>query len=232
MHKLAIFVEGYTELCFVDRLVAEIGNANNLAIEHKEISGGTSVPKRLRLIKAASIAASTEYYVLIFDCQGDVQVATRIREEHASLSAANYRKIIGLRDVKPIAQTDIGKLESGLRYGIKTSLIPVEFVLSVMEIEAWFLAEYTHFPRIDPRIDMASILATLGFDPQSDNMSQRADPRSDLDRCYQIANKRYEKRDAHVTVNALDMSLVYFDLRTKIPYLNCLLTTIDEFLSL
>jgi hypothetical protein len=231
MHKLAIFVEGYTELCFVDRLIAEIANANHLAVEHMKISGGSTVPRRMKRIKAANLTTQTKFFVLIYNCEGDKQVKTRIQEEHASLSKSDYQKIIGIRDVKPIARADIPKLEWGLRGGIKTSLIPVEFILSIMEIEAWFLSEFTHFPRIDPLIDVASISANLGFNPQTDDMSQRIDPLADMTNCYLIAGKKYSKGNALTTVNALDMDKVYFNLRTTIPYLNTFLNSIDGFLS-
>jgi hypothetical protein len=63
---------------------------------------------------------------------------------------------------------------------IRTSLIPVDFVLAVMEIEAWFLAETTHYARIDPAITMAAIKSTLGFDPENDDLQRRPSPAEDL----------------------------------------------------
>lgn len=231
MHKLAIFVEGYTELCFVDRLIAEIANAKSLAVQHMQISGGSTVSRKIKRLNVTTVTTETKHYIQIYNCGGDELVKSRIQEEHASLSRSAFQRIIGLRDVKPIARADIPKLEFGLRGGIKTSLIPVEFVLSIMEIEAWFLSEFTHFPKIDPLINVASISATLGFNPQTDDMSLRLDPLADITNCYAIAGKQYSKGNAPVTVNALDMNRVYLDLRTTIPYLNSFLNSIDTFLS-
>lgn len=42
-----------------------------------------------------------------------------------------------------------------------------------MEIEAWFLAETAHFPKIDPSITVEEIKKTLLFDPENDDMSLR-----------------------------------------------------------
>jgi hypothetical protein len=37
MSKLAVFVEGYTEVVFVDKLIEEIAGESNIRIEHREI---------------------------------------------------------------------------------------------------------------------------------------------------------------------------------------------------
>jgi hypothetical protein len=88
--------------------------------------------------------------------------------------------------------SEIPKLELGLKTRIKTSLIPVEFILEIMEIEAWFLAETSHFPRIDAAITIPVISARLGFNPEAD-MSLRPNPCDDLDNCSRIGGKRYSK---------------------------------------
>jgi len=40
MNKLAVFVEGYTEVVFVEKLVEEIAGQQNVLIEHRKIRGG------------------------------------------------------------------------------------------------------------------------------------------------------------------------------------------------
>ena len=136
MHKLAIFVEGQSELLFVRRLLQELAGKNNVAIQLQQFIGGRSKPRETIITNAAQVAGSERFYVLISDCRGDHQVAGRIKEEHANLSASGYAKIIGVRDVRPISIHDIPKLERGLRIGWPVDLISVEFVLSVMEIKA------------------------------------------------------------------------------------------------
>jgi hypothetical protein len=232
MNKLAIFVEGYTELQFVDRLIEEVAGANNVLIEHRQIRGGSSAPRSMRTITAAKQASGQRYYVLLFDCGGDEQVKSRIREEHSKLTKSNYSKIIGIRDLRPqFTRAELPLLETQFPKYIKTALIPVTFVVAVMEIEAWFLAEFSHYPKIDPAITLAAIKAVLGFDPQHDDMSQRPIPAVDLDDCYRIGGKVYSKGQTATTIAALDYGLVYTDLRSKIGYLDVLLSCIDEFLS-
>jgi hypothetical protein len=173
-----------------------------------------------------------QYYVLIFDCGGDHLVKPRIIEEHENLTRKGYQKIVGMRDVRPeYTHATIGDLQTMLPKYIKTKLIPVEFILAILEIEAWFLAEATHFPKIDPAITVDAIRAALGFDPENDDMQQRATPAVDLHNCYAMAGKAYDKNNAQLTVDALDFLLVYIELVNKLPPLKRLVTIVEEFLS-
>ena len=73
----------------------------------------------------------------------------------------------GCANVHPDGRAVIAKLLRYLGYGVKTKPVHVTYVLAIMEIEAWFLAEHTHFKRIDPRLDRGINQASLGFDPSS-----------------------------------------------------------------
>jgi len=117
----------------------------------------------------------------------------------------------------------------GLKKYIKTSLIPVEFFLSVMELEAWFLAEFNHFPKIDPSITTMEICSQLGFDPVHDDLSLRENPTDDLNSAYLIGGKPYVK-GVDTTINVLDYPFMYLQLSEKIPSLKKLGNSIDEFL--
>ncbi len=232
MNKLAVFVEGYTEVVFIKNLIEEIAGVNNVRIEHREIRGGSTKSRTFERVQAANPDTGQQYFVLIVDCGGDKLVKARVLEEHQNLTNAGYSKIIGIRDVRPdFTHAEIPRLEMGLRTYIKTSLIPVEFILAVLEIEAWFLAEFTHFSRIDPSITVAAIVSTLDFDPEHDDMSARLTPAGDLNRCYAIAGKRYQKQIAKDTIEALDYASVYLVLPTRIPYLERLIGSIGSFLS-
>lgn len=232
MHRLAVFVEGYTEMVFVEKLMEEIAGCNKVVIEKREVRGGRTTPRSVRLISATKPLTGQQYYMLLMDCGGDNAVKTRIREEHANLTQAGYTHIVGLRDVRPIVHADIPKLEASLPRYVNPTLAPVTFILAILELEAWFLAEWTHFPRIDAAITTAAIHARLGFDPEHDDMAQRLCPVEDLRACYALGGKAYVKGRAQVTVNALDYALLYTALRSKITYLDRLVTIIDAFLAL
>ena len=164
--------------------------------------------------------------------EGDDQVKIRILEEHENFTKKGYSAIVGLRDVRPkFAYTEIAKLESSLPKYIKTSLTPVTFILAVMEIEAWFLAETTHFARVDPAISVKAIKATLGFDPENDDLEQRHEPTSDLQNCYEIAGKSYSKGCVENTISTLDFARIYLELVVRFRYLGKLVQSIDNFLT-
>ena len=232
MNRLAVFVEGYTEVMFVERLIEEIAGNHRVLIEQRVIRGGGATRRTMGLVKAAKSPTGQKYFVLIVDCGGDEQVKTRMLEEHQNLTAKGYLGIIGIRDVRPkFTHADIPKLEANLPKYVKTSLIPVQFILSIMEIEAWFLAETTHYQKIDPSITVEAIKARLGFDPETDDMEQRVAPADDLKNCYAIGGKTYLKHQAKNTVGALDYTLIYMEHCNKFRYLKRLITSIDTFLN-
>lgn len=231
MNRLAIFVEGYTEAIFITRLIEEIAGKNKVEIEHREIRGGTTVRRTAKLIKATKASTGQDYFVLLFDCGGDDAVKTRILEEHTGLTNRGYSKIIGIRDVRPkFSHSDIPRLRTGLRTYIKTALCPVDFLLSIMEIEAWFLAEHNHFSKIDPLITLDAIKSNLHFDPANDDMQHRAFPSKDLNDCYGIAGKNYFKHQISNTVDALDYAYIYFEVSEKFADLKSLVAEVDTFL--
>jgi len=232
VRRIALFVEGRTELHFVQRLLEELAGKKNVVVETRKIVGGASVPRRTLILEAASVVGDEKYYVLIFDCGGDHQVKTRIMEEHQGLTQAGYSKILGIRDVRPdFTLAEIPRLAMGLRSHIRTSLAPVDFILCAMEIEAWFLAESSHYQRIDPRISSEAIYLSLGFHPGNDDLALRPTPASDLNACYRLGGKNYEK-GAIDTVNALDFGEVFLTLPPRIPYLQKLVEHLEEFLTL
>lgn len=234
MNKLAVFVEGYTEVVFVEKLVEEIAGEQNVLIERREIRGGGSRSGRRRTfarVRAARRETGQQYYVLIVDCGGDNLVKTRILEEHENFHRDGYQKIIGLRDVRPtFTHADIPRLRRELPHHIKKSFIPVEWVLAILEVEAWFLTEATHFSRIDPAITTATIQTTLGFNPETEPMDQRLTPADDMNGCYQIGGRVYQKGNASATVNAPDIAAIYIDLSERIPDLKTLCDSISSFL--
>lgn len=230
MRRLAIFVEGYTELLFADRIIQEIADKNKLVIEHRKIRGGRNVAKTYIDLQIPASTDGKTLYILIVDCGGDRVVSQRIREEQKYLTNAGYEKIIGLRDVYPdFKKTEIPKLRASANYGIKTSLVPVQIVFSVMEIEAWFLAEHNHFPLIDPAITVNAISNTLGFNPELDVMSDREAPADDMVAAYNIGGKAYVKGAAESTIAKLNYDYMYVDLKERVPDLAEFVDAIDAF---
>ena len=216
---------------FVERLVTEVAGRHNVRIESRSISGGTTVPRSYVTLKATLIAGTEKYFVLIVDCHGDRQVRTRIGEEHKNLTNEGYQKIIGIRDVFPdFSRADIPRLRAGLMMYLSGKLIPVEFVLSVMEIEAWFLAEASHFTKIHSSLNMETIKANTAIDLLQDP-SHLENPASELKKIYDSAGVDYKKGE-EITVEKLDYAYVYTEMRERIDSVKQLMNSLDEFLGL
>ncbi len=234
MKKIAIFVEGQTEQVFVRKLLEEIAGRKNIYIETQMAKIDRNGNRYFTVIRAASASGSVDrkYYVLIRDCGSESNVKTDIRDSLESLSRSGYEKIIGLRDVYPLACADIPRLEFGLRYEIPTRFIPVSIILAIMEVEAWFLAEVEHFVKIDPTLTASYIKTSLGFDPSIDNVEQRPHPAQDLDDIYHLAGFSYKKKKSSIqrTISALDYNALYLIVRDRVPSLNKFIEQIDSFM--
>jgi len=111
--------------------------------------------------------------------------------------------------------------------------VPVDVVLAVMEIEAWFLAEHTHFQRIDSRLTCEAISHEFRFDPSRDSAEAIRHPSNRLDEIYHLVSKHYHKReaDSKAVIKKLDSALLYDDVPRRAPRLRRLLDHIDAFLS-
>lgn len=233
MNRMAIFVEGQTEQEFIERLILMVAGEKNVRVEKRKVTGGSTTRRRMRLLEGVAPDRGQQYYVLIVDCGGDGAVKSRIVEEYDNLSRAGYKAVIGIRDVYPLALADITALKRGLTYRVKTVPIGVQFVLAIMEIEAWFLAEHTHLPHVDPRLTAALVAANLGFDPSCDDMQLLPQPAATMNQVYALVGKSYSKSRAAIqkTVKLLDYARVYVELPIRYPPLNELVSGLNAFLA-
>jgi hypothetical protein len=226
--RIAFFVEGGTELLFIDQLVREIAGESNVRIEKVEIRGGKSCAVRIQQLEAVNQDDGQKFYVLIVDCGGDESVASRIRERYQSLVLNGYTEIIGLRDLHPLERTELEKLNSGLKKYIPSKPIQVLFVVAVMEVEAWFIAEHTHFSKIDKRITAAAIMNDFGIDVVNDDASLILKPADKIKEIYAIGNKQYGKPAAN-TIKKIDFDKLALELPKKYPPLKLLADKLFEF---
>jgi hypothetical protein len=235
MRKIAFFVEGAAEVLFIERLISEVANSKEVYITKKKIRGGGKsglTPKRYTEYEGVRELSGESFYVLIYDCGGDKLVATRIREEHESLTEAGYEQIVGVRDVRPdFEKAEVPKLEHFMHSVVNKELAPVIFVLSTMEVEAWFLAEYNHYEKIHPELNPQLIMDSLGFDPRNFVVSDRVNPALDLEQSYMLKGVIYDKYLVKNTVDKLDFAFVYEELVQSISELSTLATTVDAFLT-
>lgn len=231
MKKLAIFVEGQTELIFITKLLLEIASEKNIAIQQEKACKKNGL-RMFTVINAISNITNQNYFVLIRDCVGGSSVKSDIKESYKNLTKSNYGKILGLMDLAPIKYDDLSRVEHALSYGMPNGEIPIHILLSIMEIEAWFLAEVSHFSNIHPTLTLESIKSILQFDPENDNIEIRPEPAKDLNHVYSTAGFEYNKSRSIVqkTVDALDYDIMCLDVRNRVERLGLFLDHIDSFL--
>ena len=235
MRKLAIFVEGQTEKIFIRKLLEEIAGKNNIAIEDRDIRMGNKAPRITELRMIDRVTESTKYYVLIYNSGNDTKVGSDIREQYDRLSASGYEKIIGLRDLYPDFTIDQkNEAKKGLQSVLPKDKIPAHIVLAIMEVEAWFLAEWNHFLKVDERLTTDFIKQNIGFDPSIENMELRSHPAEDLHHIYQLIGRAYRKQKNQVdtVVTNLDYDFIYLKLSNTVPSLGEFIRHVDEFMTL
>src|SRR4051812_2422428 len=127
----------------------------------------------------------------------DSRVLTDIRDQYDSLSRQSFDPIIGIRDVYPLQAADVPMIRADFAALVPTGPVVPELILEIMEIEAWFIGEYTHFPRMHASLTPASVSAVLGYDPCTIDVSTIAWPCGDLRNIYASAGMRYSKSRWH-----------------------------------
>lgn len=222
MTKVAIFVEGQTEMLFLDRLIQEIAEESGLAVEHAEAIGGAVRARQIRVLKRITVQAHHRFYVLIVNSAGDSNVKSDIVEQYYSLRRSGYSAILGLRDVYgQFRLEDVPKLRAAMKVGMphEKEGPTIDLLLAIMEIEAWFIGEFTHFARVSPHLTMEKIRYALRFDPSRDDLEKRWHPAEDLDRIYKLVGARYTKQRSNLerTLEILDYKFFISNVSRRFP---------------
>lgn len=220
--KFAVFVEGFTEQEFAIRLLTELAGKHGIAFEVYLQHQGRLSFSELRSHQSPVI------HVLVANCCNDGQVKSQIKDQYNSLKLAGYSLIVGLRDVYPLTHTEIDKLEKNLLLGLPVGELPIHLHLAIMEIEAWFLEETTHFERIDNNINKTNLVAS-GFDVDNIRAHDLAHPAEILGKIYNSVGKGYTKnrRQVQRTIDALSYEELYVNTRNKAPSLNEFIVSLE-----
>lgn len=220
--KIAIFVEGLTEQEFVQSFLKSLYGSKGFHLQIKKQFGGKL------LLEVDNPAPGTTDFVLLVNCQTDNQVKSQIREQYPTLVSAGYSCIIGLRDIYPDLHHTLPKYKAALRVSLPVGKVPIFMHLSVLEIEAWFLDELTHFQRIDPALTITAIVAS-GYDLLNVTGEQWEHPADTLDNIYRLAGKRYRKKTRHIqrTINALCPEELYVTVTGRAPHFAQFLATLE-----
>lgn len=232
MKRIAIFVEGLTEQILVRRMLETVMRRKNIAVQSVKITGGHNIRTSFTVMQAAQVNRNTDYYVLIYDCGGETNVKGYLMMQRESLVERGYTCILGLRDVYPnFSREEIPRLRKGLNYRVPQKGALTYIYLAVMETEAWFLGEHTHFRKVSSKLTPEFIQKHLGFNPKTENMEQRESPAYDLKNIYRLVNEDYTKKRSRLNtiIGKLDFRFFTGNLASKMHSLGEFVRQLEKF---
>lgn len=200
--KVAIYVEGITEACFVYQLIKEYYQANwavfRLECLHLDPSSAIDYMQDYG-------DANAQDYFLIYDSGSDNAVSTDLKDRIDRHCQEGFDKVVGLRDVyserykelypqqfnSQSISSFIKDMRDALTLYDNKGLIRLRF--AIMEIEAWLLAMSEVFQRIDNRLNTGWLQKKAGVDPSKDPETEYFHPFSKVEDIYISISRTYSK---------------------------------------
>src|SRR5690606_10149861 len=179
-----------TEALFLRRLLSEVFGERGLSVD---MTSSSSFDESLFSVVRALKDEETRYYVLIYNCESDSRVKSDILERHAQLTAAGHESVVGLLDLFPKKQADYDRFRLGLQAGLPSVGAKVRICLSVMEVEAWFFADPTHFYKLDDRLTTDYLKERFSLDYSKMDVEELTHPSSLLHDIYKSVGLAYLK---------------------------------------
>jgi hypothetical protein len=231
MKKIALFVEGQTELVFAKELVRHLALARRLCISTAKFEGGKNHARHLVEFKMGKHRSVAQAYVMIYDCGGDERVKTDIIEQLPGLSRAGYACVIGIRDVYPNG-AHLEQIRRFLYAGIPKTPTEVRICLAVQEVEAWFLAEEHHYARMRPGFRLWQASEIAGIDLAHESTEGIPHPAQTLREIYTTMGFGYRKSKMQVErlVEHLDYQNLICNVRRRVPSFGSLVEELEKFL--
>lgn len=209
MRRVAVFVEGQTELVFVRELLAKW-------YEYDATKIGFSC---YNLLNNEFCDTSYQYgnegsenYYLIVNVGNDNSVLGKIRARMPFLVKGNYDVIIGLRDmystqyIKDAKGREINDEVTQMHIdAAKEQIADIEnadkihFHFAIMEVEAWLLGMHQYLKAIDENLTTDYIKECLGLDLNQDPETNIFHPAVELGKIYELVGKNYGKHDSDIS---------------------------------
>lgn len=228
MKKVAIFVEGYTEFYFVERLIEEVAGWGKVRIHLAKQHGGI-----LDIIKTAGAPEGVAVLeIMLVNCCGDGSVKSFILERKSRLIQSGYTYVLGLQDLYPKTLVDLERFKRGVATGLADEDIKIEICIAVAEVESWFLNEASHFLKMDTILTGEYIKSSVGFHPVDECAeSDVRHPARLLHDIYVLVGQQYKKREDEVKrlVSILDYGELYETVRQKSDSLDFFFRRVDSF---
>jgi len=230
MKKVALFVEGQTEVIFISEMIRQIFDEKKVEIV---VPNKQKIYNKIRT-DTFKIDTTKEYYFLLYNCGTDEQVKSNIKDNYQKLLQADFIHIIGLQDLFNPQRKKRGIDDKKFRESINADIlqtIPAKIYFAIQEIEAWFIAEDKHYLKISSALSIEKVNSIAGIDIQKDDTEKIPHPTVILDEIYKAGGRKgYSKNEYAVkdVVSKLDFSNLYLTVRNRNNSLNELLICLDR----
>ena len=204
MKKIAVFVEGQSEMIFLSKLLYHLIDPSHFSFECMKLYAD-----RQKTAYRSYRNPNADIHFQIINVGNDERVLSVIKEREKDLFRKNFTKIIGLRDMYSKAYIEkakskeviddkvIRKFIDGAKRVIGRMSIPgrIRFHFSIMEMEAWWLSMYNLFSKIDGTLTCKFISRKLGYNlSEIDPESAFVHPARETDRILKLVGSGYNKK--------------------------------------
>lgn len=206
--KVAVFVEGQTELVFVrEFLVKWFGYDSSM------IGFDCYNLLRSEFYDAAYTFGSldSENYYMLVNVGNDCSVLSKIRDRMNHLDTLGYQLVIGLRDMysaqyikdaqarridDAVTQIHIDAAKEQIAQMEKNE--KVDFHFAIMEVEAWLLGMHKFLQAIDEKLTPAFIMQNAGVNLSENPETSFFHPAAELAKIYGLIGKTYDKHETDI----------------------------------
>lgn len=201
--RLAVFVEGQTELVFVREFLKQWYGCDT------NVVGFVCYNLQNNEFRDAAYqygGEDSENYFMLVNVGNDNSVLSKILSRLACLVNQGYQLVIGLRDMfsKQYVQDAGGHVidEKVSRKHIEivrdvlkseSNGDKVDFHFAIMEVEAWLLGMHDYLLSVDKRLTGDYIKESIGVDLNADPEKTIVHPAMELGRIYSLVGKQYDK---------------------------------------
>lgn len=203
--KIAIFVEGDTELVFVRNFLNTWYNydANSLGVECYKLHSNQPNPVPYTI----GSRESENFYQLII--VGNDNIVSKVLSRAEVLGKAGFSSIIGLRDMycdtyhkhsfqgRTVSSALNDQFKQMAQTTIDNSQLPnksdIHIHFAIMEVESWLLGMERLLAYIDSRLDMVAVKEQIGLDMLEDPEETIYHPAYKLEQLFALAGKQYGK---------------------------------------
>ena len=203
MRKVAIFTEGQSEQIFIRHLLLQVMDCSKISFRCLRLYAGRDIPAKYDYLNP-----NAEIHFLIVNVGQDEKVLSILKEREANLIRKGFDRIVGLRDM--YSEEYSKRSNSEINNSVTMSFIDgwnstiqkmsdpskIRMHIAIMEIEAWFLAIYHIFERMNSILSVDYIENKLGInladiDPQTEFFI----PSEEVNRIFQLVGLQYKKKE-------------------------------------